>query len=601
MARARRALLLDDEKLVSGFNTHYLMRALNYLAPYKGLVAVSIAAMVINMLCGLVSPYVISVALDKCIIGGDYTLLPWLVAAIAAAAGLGAVMLRTKVRLMNVTGRRALATMREDLFNHIQTLAFDFFDSRPAGKIMLRVINDVDSLLTLFSQGIVNMLTNMLSLVAISALMLVLNWKLALIAFSVLPLLLIIVFVLKPHIRRAWREVRWKSSTMNAYLHESLAGMRVTQAFTREEENSRIFRGANSEIRRTWMKAIYIGAAFWPAFELVSSTGTCLIYWFGVHWLNQPVDPLTMGTLFAMTWYLGRFWDPLNQISNIYYEILSAMASMERIYEILDTPAIIRDKESAAEMPEIKGRVEFEHVTFGYDFEAGQVVLDDVSFTVEPGKTVALVGPTGAGKSTVVSLVSRFYDANRGRVLIDGYDIRDVNIHSFRKQMGIMLQDSFIFSGTILDNLRYGNLNATDEEVIEAAKAVHAHEFIIQMEKGYETEVRERGSRLSTGQKQLISFARALLANPRILILDEATASIDTRTELLIQQALEKVLKGRTSFVIAHRLSTIRKADCIMVVDQGKIVEAGSHDELMKLKGAYHELCLAQYRFMLAV
>lgn len=601
MARARRALLLDDEKFVSGFNRRYFMRAVAYLKPYKKLVAVSIAAMIVSMLCGLASPWLIGQALDRCVTGGDYKLLPWIVGGLAAAAGLGAVMMRTKVRLMNVSGRRALATMREDLFNHIQTLAFDFFDSRPAGKIMIRVINDIDSLLTLFSQGIVNMLSNSLSIIVIAALMLALDWRLALVAFSMLPLLLLLVFVLKPMIRKAWREVRWKSSSLNAYLHESLAGMRVTQAFTREEENSRIFRTANSEVRRTWMKAIYVGAPFWPGFEIVASVGTCLIYWFGVHWMNSTVNPISIGTLFAMVWYLGRFWDPLNQISNIYYEILSAMASLERIFEIMDTPAIIKDAPGADELQEIKGRVEFEHVTFGYDFEAGQVVLDDVSFTVEPGKTVALVGPTGAGKSTVVSLVSRFYDANRGRVLVDGHDVRDVNLHSLRKQMGIMLQDSFIFSGTLMDNIRYGRLDATDAEVIEAAKAVHAHEFIMQMEDGYMTEVRERGSRLSTGQKQLISFARALLANPRILVLDEATASIDTHTEILIQQALEKVLKGRTSFVIAHRLSTIRKADCIMVVDQGKIIEAGNHDELIKMNGAYHDLCEAQYRYMKAV
>ncbi len=601
MARTRRALLLDDEKVISGFNTRYFMRALAYLKPYKGKVAISIVAMVINMLCGLTGPWLIGLALDRCVTGGDVSLLPWIVAGLAGSAGLGAIMLRAKVRMMNVTGRKALATMREDLFRHIQTLGFDFFDSRPAGKIMIRVINDIDSLLSLFSQGIVNMLTNALSILVIAGLMLALNWKLALIAFSVLPLLIIIVFVLKPKIRKAWREVRWKSSSLNAYLHESLAGMRVTQAFTREEENSRIFRQANGEIRRTWMKAIFVGSIFWPGFELVASTGTCLVYWFGVHWMNAPVDPISMGTLFSMVWYLGRFWEPLNQISNIYYEILSAMASLERIFEIMDTPAIIKDKEGCQIIPEIMGRVEFDHVTFGYDYEAGQVVLDDVSFTVEPGRTVALVGPTGAGKSTVVSLISRFYDVNQGRLLIDGYDIRDVSLRSLRKQMGIMLQDSFIFSGTLMDNIRYGRLDATDEEVMEAAKAVHAHEFIMQMENGYQTEVRERGSRLSTGQKQLISFARALLANPRILILDEATASIDTHTEILIQKALERVLKGRTSFVIAHRLSTIRKADCIMVVDQGKIIEAGNHDELMEKKGAYRELCEAQYRFMQAV
>jgi ATP-binding cassette, subfamily B, multidrug efflux pump len=601
MARARRALLLDDEKYISGFNKHYFMRAIAYLKPYRKIVVLSLLAMIVCMLCGLASPLLIGKAIDVCKPGGDYRQLLWIVAGLAAAASLGAVMLRTKVRLMNVSGRRALAAMREDLFNHIQTLAFDFFDSRPAGKIMIRVINDIESLLNMFSQGIVNMISNSLSIVAIAGIMLAVNWRLALVAFSMLPLLILLIFVLRPKIRQAWRVTRWKSSSLNAYLHESLAGMRVTQAFTREEENSNIFRNANGEIRRTWMKAILIGSAMWPGFEIVASTGTCLIYWFGVHWMGAPVNPVTMGTLFTMAWYLGRFWDPLNQISTIYYDILSAMASLERIFEIMDTPAIIKDKPGAYKLPEMKGRVEFDHVSFGYDFEAGQVVLDDVSFVVEPGKTVALVGPTGAGKSTVVSLVSRFYDANRGRVLVDGHDVRDVELRSLRRQMGLMLQDTFIFSGTLMDNIRYGRLDATDEEVIDAAKAVHAHEFISMMENGYNTEVLERGSRLSTGQKQLISFARALLANPRILILDEATASIDTHTEILIQQALEKLLKGRTSFVIAHRLSTIRKADCIMVVNQGKIVETGNHEELLEKNGAYHDLCEAQFRYMKAV
>jgi ATP-binding cassette subfamily B multidrug efflux pump len=601
MARARRALLLEDEKYISGFNRHFFMRAIRYLKPYRKIVVISLFAMILCMLCGLMSPWLIGQAIDICTTNGNWGMLPWIVAGLAASAGLGALMLRTKVRLMNVSGRRALAAMREDLFNHIQTLAFDFFDSRPAGKIMVRVINDVESLLNLFSQGIVNMLSNAISIVVIMGIMLAVNWRLALVAFSMLPVLVVLIFVLRPKIRAAWRETRWKSSSLNAYLHESLAGMRVTQAFTREEENSRIFRTANGEIRRTWMKAICLGSSMWPGFELVAAAGTCLIYWFGVHWMSAPVDPVSMGTLFTMAWYLGRFWDPLNQISNIYYDILSAMASLERIFEIMDTPAIIKDREGAYELPEIKGRVEFDHVSFGYDYDAGQVVLDDVSFTVEPGRTVALVGPTGAGKSTVVSLVSRFYDVNRGRVLVDGHDVRDVNLLSLRRQMGIMLQDTFIFSGTLMDNIRYGRLDATDEEVIEAAKAVHAHEFIMETENGYHTEVLEHGSRLSTGQKQLISFARALLANPRILILDEATASIDTHTEILIQQALERLLKDRTSFVIAHRLSTIRKADCIMVVDQGKIVEAGNHEELMQKKGAYHDLCEAQYRYMRAV
>ena len=347
------------------------------------------------------------------------------------------------------------------------------------------------------------------------------------------------------------------------------------------------------------MAAIRINNLFWPTFEIISMLGSILIYSFGVRWMQDPAMNLTVGTLLSMIWYLGRFWAPLNGLANLYNQILVAMASLERIYDIMDTPISVDSKPGAPEMPPIQGRVEFDHVTFGYDPQ--QVVLDDVSFVAEPGQTIALVGPTGAGKSTVINLVTRFYDVHSGAVKVDGHDVRDVELSSLRRQMGIMLQDTFIFSGTIMDNIRYGRKDATEAEAIEAAKAVHAHDFILRMEDGYNTQVNERGSRLSVGQKQLIAFARALLADPKILILDEATAAIDTHTEILIQRALDVLLKNRTSFVIAHRLSTIRSADNIMVVDHGKIMEAGTHDELMAKKGEYYELTRAQYQFLEAL
>jgi ATP-binding cassette subfamily B protein len=327
--------------------------------------------------------------------------------------------------------------------------------------------------------------------------------------------------------------------------------------------------------------------------------GSILIYSFGVHWMQDPSINLTVGTLLSMIWYLGRFWNPLNGLANLYNQMLVAMASLERIYDIMDTPVSVDSKPNAPDLPPIKGKVEFDDVSFGYDPQ--QTVLDHVTFTAEPGQTIALVGPTGAGKSTVINLVTRFYDVHSGAVKIDGYDVRDVELSSLRRQMGIMLQDTFIFSGSIMDNIRYGRKDATEEEAIAASKAVHAHDFIIKMEDGYNTQVNERGSRLSVGQKQLIAFARALLADPKILILDEATASIDTHTEILIQRALDVLLKNRTSFVIAHRLSTIRSADQIMVVDQGKIIETGNHDSLMESKGEYYELTRAQYKFLEAI
>jgi ATP-binding cassette subfamily B protein len=376
--------------------------------------------------------------------------------------------------------------------------------------------------------------------------------------------------------------------------------MRVTQTFVREKVNKETYNETNQDIKRSWLKAVGINNLFWPYIDTLSAIGTAGVYIAGTILMGTGSGPqgVTLADLLAILWYLGRFWEPINNLSNFYNSVLAAMASMERIFEIMDTkPQVYDVREDLPELPPIHGEITFDHVSFGYD--PGSPVLEDVSFTVKPGQTVALVGPTGAGKSTVVNLVSRFYDVTDGVLRIDGHDVREVKLHSLRKQMSVMLQDSFIFSGTILDNIRYGRLNATEEEVMEAAQAVHVHDFIISLPRGYRTEVNERGSTLSVGQKQLISFARALLNDPRVLILDEATSSIDTHTELLIQKALEVLLKGRTSFVIAHRLSTIRRADVIMVVQDHHIAETGSHEELMAIPGGhYRTLCEAQYRFM---
>ena len=462
----------------------------------------------------------------------------------------------------------------------------------------MRVINDVNSLNDLFTNGIVNVLVDCMTLVLLMVIMLAVNWKLTLISMCIMPLLLLILFRLKRQMRLRWQRVRVKTSSMNGYLHESLAGMRVTEAFVREDENFDTFKNVNDDIRSTWMRAIQINNAFWPALDITGTIGTVLVYYFGVRMMGLEHNPLSLANLLLILWYLGRFWEPLNTLSNFYNSILSAMASVERIFEIMDTQSDIQDKPEAKDLPPIEGRVDFEHVDFWYSPD--KVVLKDLSFSVKPGQTIALVGPTGAGKSTVVNLISRFYDVCGGSVKVDGHDVRDVKLRSLREQMSVMMQDSFIFSGTIMDNIRYGKLDATDEEVIAAAKAVSAHDFIMGMEKGYQTEVNERGSSLSVGQKQLISFARALLNDPKILILDEATSSIDTHTELLIQKALDVLLKGRTSFVIAHRLSTIRSADCIMVIQDKNIAEKGTHEELIRLEGGHYKaLCDAQYRFLL--
>ena len=588
---------IDDEALERPFNKAQFIRLLKYMGPYKKQVGLSLVLMTIATLSSLGSTLLLSRAVDA-LDGGTIGSLGYYVGGMVVLAALGALCTRHRIRLMDTAGRKALATLREDLFNHIQGLSFSFFDSRSPGKILVRVINDVNSLNDLFTNGIVNVLIDCFTLVLLLVIMLCVNWQLTLLALCILPVLFLIIFKIKREMRKRWQITRLKTSNMHGYLHESLSGMRVTEAFVREDENLDTFSNVNDDIRSSWMRAIQINNAFWPVLDITGTIGTILVYYVGISLMGNAAAPLALAELLLIIWYLGRFWEPLNTLSNFYNNILSATASMERIFEIMDTPADVQDKPGAYDLPPIKGRVEFDHVSFYYDPE--KPVLNDVTFTAEPGQTIALVGATGAGKSTIVNLISRFYDVCGGSLRIDGHDIRDVKIDSLRRQMSVMMQESFIFSGTIMDNIRYGRLDATDEEVIEAAKAVHAHDFIMQMQKGYQTEVNERGSSLSTGQRQLISFARALLNDPKILILDEATSSIDTHIELLIQDALEVLLRGRTSFVIAHRLSTIRNADCIMVMRDGKIAERGNHDELIKIKdGQYKELCDAQYRFLM--
>lgn len=595
---------IDDEALERPFNKAQFIRLLKYMVPYKKNVIIALILMTIATLCSLGSTMLLSRAVDALDKGGPgsdpaaLTVLVYDVVGMVVLAVVGALCTRHRIRLMDTAGRKALATLREDLFKHIQGLSFSFFDSRSPGKILVRVINDVNSLNDLFTNGIVNVLIDCFTLVLLLIIMLCVNWQLTLLALCIIPVLFLIIFKIKREMRKRWQITRMKTSNMHGYLHESLSGMRVTEAFVREDENLDTFSNVNDDIRKSWMRAIQINNAFWPVLDITGTIGTILVYFVGISLMGRAAAPLALADLLLIIWYLGRFWEPLNTLSNFYNNILSATASMERIFEIMDTSADVQDKPGAYDLPPIKGEVKFDHVSFYYDPE--KPVLNDVNFTAQPGQTIALVGATGAGKSTIVNLISRFYDVCGGAVKIDGHDIRDVKIDSLRKQMSVMMQESFIFSGTIMDNIRYGRLDATDEEVIEAAKAVHAHDFIMEMEKGYQTEVNERGSSLSTGQRQLISFARALLNDPKILILDEATSSIDTHIELLIQDALEVLLRGRTSFVIAHRLSTIRNADCIMVMRDGKIAERGNHDELIKIEnGQYKELCDAQYRFLM--
>jgi len=591
MARPLRQL--DDEVIERPFNKNQFFRLLKYLHPYKKDVGLALLVMTAATFASLGSPYLMSRAvgmLESGAFGGIWLIL----LAMAALAALGALFTRFRVRLMDYAGRKALATLREDLFAHIQSLSFSFFDTTSAGKILVRVVNDVDALNDLFTNGIVDVLINALTVILLLGIMLVVNWQLTLIGLSILPVLLFLMFRFKRVMSKNWQFVRTKRSNMNGYLHEALSGMRVTQFFVREEVNAQMFEGANDEIRTGWMRAIRYNAGFWSSLDVTGTIGTVLVYFFGVRFMDTG---LQLADLLLVLWYLNRIWMPLNTLSNFYNSLLTASASMERIFGIMDEVPRVKDQEDAKVLPAIRGQVDFEHVSFAYNQD--KQVLQDVSLHIKPGQTVALVGETGAGKTTIVNLISRFYDVTAGRILVDGQDIREVTLNSLRSQMSVMQQDSFTFSGTIMDNIRYGRLEATDEEVMAAARAVGAEAFILNMPKGYETEVSERGTSLSTGQKQLVSFARALLNDPRILILDEATSSIDTRTEMAIQKALQVLLQHRTSFVIAHRLSTIRNADLILVVEDGRIAEQGSHEELIRLPGGhYRALCEAQARFM---
>ena len=494
-------------------------------------------------------------------------------------------------RIMTVVGQDIIFDVRTDLFKHLQELPFEYYDNRPHGKILIRVVNYVNSVSDMLSNGIINVILECLNMLFIMIFMFFVNVKLSLVVLSGLPIFAVIMMMIKKRQRKAWQDVSNKSSNLNAYLQENITGARVTQIFTREEENAQIFDRLSEKYRKSWINAVKYSNLVWPATDNVSTLVRAAIFVVGLLVLTPAA--VSLGTIVAMTSYASSFWQPIMNLSNIFNNFINNIAYLERIFETLDEPATIADKPNAQDIGDITGEVKFDDVTFSY--EQGKTVLEHISFDVKPGESVALVGPTGAGKSTVVSLLSRFYDLDSGKITIDGKDISQATLHSLRSQMGIMLQDSFIFSGTIYDNIRYGRLDATEEEIREAAKIVCADEFINEMKDGYMTEVNERGSKLSGGQKQLISFARTLLSDPKILVLDEATSSIDARTEKLLQQGLQRLLVGRTSFIIAHRLSTIKNCDKIMYIDNKGIAECGTHDQLIAKKGEYYKLYTAQH------
>ena len=540
-------------------------------------------------------PKFLQIEMDTYIPNGDIHGIVILTLIAAVIVVYAVVSLRIKVTLTTQVGQDIIHQIREDLFAHLQELPFSYYDDRPHGKIQVRVVNYVNNLSDLLSNGILNTITDLCNLSFILIYMLSMSVKLTLVCMCGLPVLILYIVFLKKKQRYAWQVQSNKQSNLNAYISESINGIRVTQAFVREEENTNIFNRLSMSYRKAWMRAVIYNFAMGPMVDLISTITTAFIYVIGINCIiNGGLDGVTTGKLIAFTAYISRFWQPINTIANFYNSVLTAVSYLERIFETIDEPVAVKDAPDAVQMPQIKGDVAFDHVTFSY--EDGIPILHDVSFKVQQGETIAIVGPTGAGKTTIVNLLSRFYNVDRGTVKIDGIDISKVTLRSLREQMGVMMQDSFIFSGTIMDNIRYGNKKASDEDVIRAAKTVCAHDFIVQMEDGYNTQVNERGSRLSVGQRQLISFARALLADPAILILDEATSSIDTETEIVLQEGLSHLLEGRTSFIIAHRLSTIKNANRIMYVADGKILESGSHEELLQMHGKYYELFMSQYK-----
>ncbi len=592
----------EDEYLEESFDLEQLKRLGKYVGAFKGKLSLAVGIMIVSSGLSMLIPIFMKNVMDvvtesnfgtglsesdaiKKIV--FYSVVTFLITVVCA------LITRAKIKLTSQVGQGVIYNLRRELFIHLQELPFSYFDDKPHGKIQVRVVNYVNNLSDLLSNGIVNTITDIFSMIFIVVYMLYLDVRFTLIVLCGMPVLVFIIVFIKSRQHKAWQIQSNKQSNLNAYIAESVNGIRVTQSFVREDYNTDYFNTLNKEAQKSWLTAVKYNFILWPVINNINVISASIIYVLGIGWLAKGNVTITAGLLIAFAGYASRFWQPIMTLANFYNSLLTAVSYLERIFETIDAPVLVKDKEGAGQMPEIKGEVEYKDVKFAY--EDGVEVLHGVSFKVKPGESYAIVGPTGAGKTTIVNLISRFYNVTSGEILIDGVNIEDVTIKSLRTQMGVMMQDSFIFSGTIMDNIRYGNKDASDEDVIKAAKTVRAHDFIMSLEKGYDTEVNERGSRLSAGQRQLISFARAVLADPRILILDEATAAIDTETEILLQEGLARMLKGRTSFIIAHRLSTIRNADCIMYVDHGMIEEKGTHEELMKIEnGNYRRLCESQ-------
>lgn len=560
-----------------------------YLKPYQFSIIKLLVVLLFSNLVMVLGPYLTSYVIDVVIPAQNFSLLGWLVLIYSVATIVNGAA--SRYRRYNITklGQDVLRDIRSDLFNHMQKLSFRFFDTRPHGKILTRVVNYINALSNILSSGLITVISDIMSILVTLVFMLSIDVVLTLYSLILLPLLLLVTLWIKKRQRLAYEDLSAKQSNLNSYIHESIEGIKTTQSYTRESMNYDIFADVSNQQRVSWMKAVRVQFLLGPIIQIISSVTIALVYFAGIRGLGVDIST---GNLIAFVAYVTNFWNPIVNLGNFYNSLVSGTVYLEWVFEMMDLDPIITDADDAYEMPPVRGEVIFNDVEFGY--EEGQTIFKHLSFHVDPGESIALVGATGAGKSTITNLISRFYDVRAGQILIDGMDIRDVTIKSLRKQVGVMLQDTFIFSGTIADNIRYGKPDATDEEVREAAKVVRAHDFIKEFKNGYDSVVQEKGSTLSVGQRQLISFARTMLSDPRVLILDEATSNIDTQTEMLVQEGLERLLEGRTTFIVAHRLSTIRNSDRIFYIGDGQILETGSHQELIQKRGRYYQLYRTQ-------